>query len=137
MKNKIIALALLFIALVFISDALAEMPVWANGKIKAAGKATVDFKKFPEGRAKLMAQRSALFSAQSNLIEEILKLKVGTGKIVRDVIANKDDLDPLTSNLIRGYLMTSSDFNNNACKVTIEIEAGRVYAYLKEQKLVE
>lgn len=103
-------------------------PAWTQEKARAEGNSAVDRNRFPNpAQAKLMAKRGATLDAKRNLLEQVLGLQMSSQSLVRDMVAEQDQINAQTSGLIRNAKVVGDSYD----------AAGGVYTVVVELKLYD
>lgn len=110
-------------------------PAWVNEKRQAQGQGVIDMQRFPNpAQAKLMAKRAAMMDARRNLLETILGLRIDSKTVVRDMVAESDQIDANTSGIIRNSYEIGANYGSDGiCTVTMEVKLYDIWAYVRQE----
>jgi hypothetical protein len=105
--------------------AAVPLPDWTMGPVEAQGEGTDPAIETPQGRLK--AARAAELDAKRKLAERIAGLRLEGDTLVRDFVAQHDDLRALVDAVLIDALVTKTEFTGSTAIVTVTVPGMRVW----------
>jgi hypothetical protein len=111
-------------------------PDWSKKTIQVTGKCAVNPAHAGNpGQTKLMAERGAITDGRRLLLEQVLGVRIDSKTVVKDMVAQSDDLKAEVEGMVREAKPVGTYFDGSIASVNMELKLYTVYAYMKKQKI--
>jgi hypothetical protein len=111
--------------------AAVPVPDWAMGSLEAQGEGTDPAMDTPQGRLK--AARAAELDAKRKLAERIGGLQLESRTLVRDFLAQHDEVAALVDAVLTGAMVTKTEFTADKAVVTVAVPGMEVWNAIREE----
>jgi len=106
-------------------------PPWMARTIEASGQGTDPAIDTAQG--KLKAARAATLDAMRKLAEQIYGLEISSGTLVRDFVAQHDEIRGQVDAVVSGAVSGEPTFANGTATITVSIPAASVWTVVNQQ----
>lgn len=111
-------------------------PAWMTRTIDATGQGTDPAIDTAQG--KLKAARAATLDAMRKLAEQIYRLEISAGTLVRDFVTQHDEIRTQVDALLSGAVSGEPTFSDGTATVTVSIPAANVWSVVNQHmKIVQ
>lgn len=114
----------------FNETAIVPLPEWAMSPLEVVGEGTDPAIDTPQGRLK--AARAAELDAKRKLAEQIAGLRLHAETVVREFVAERDEVATMVDAVIRHATVTRTEFTSDTARVTVSIPGMQVWAVFNE-----
>ena len=113
--------------------ASSRIPPWAMNAIRAEGSAVAPPERAGTPQGQLLAARAAELVAKRNLAEQIHGLSITSETLVRDFVAEHDEIGTHVDAVLVGATVEDTTFDGDTARVVVSIPGMQVWEILHER----